>query len=56
MSHLSSAKNADLFFNEGLDLLKEKQEGGSRACVFCGQELSVKAEDLINAYSSFFKG
>lgn len=55
-AHFSTAKNAESFLSEGLDLLKEKQEESLRSCVFCGQELNTDAENLISIYSSFFKG
>ena len=56
-SHFSKEENAESFLGEGLDFLKEKPEdGSSRACVFCGQELGKDAESLISVYSAFFKG
>ena len=56
-SHFIKEENAQTFLSEGLDFLQEKPEDeSSRSCVFCGQELSKSAEELISVYSSFFKG
>jgi wobble nucleotide-excising tRNase len=56
-SHFSTHENARTFLSEGLEFLKEKPtDGNKRTCVFCGQELEVIAESLINHYSAFFKG
>ena len=56
-SHFSTEENAENFLNDGLSFLKTKPTDGSkRSCVFCGQELGVEAEKLIDIYSAFFKG
>ncbi|KKP68450.1 MAG: hypothetical protein UR68_C0016G0010 [Candidatus Roizmanbacteria bacterium GW2011_GWA2_35_19] len=56
-SHFENEENAQNFLNDGLSFLKAKQiDGKNRSCVFCGQELGVNAEKLIDIYSDFFKG
>ena len=56
-SHFSTHENAINFLSEGLEFLKENPtDDNKRSCVFCGQELEVIAESLINHYSDFFKG
>ena len=56
-THFAKEEHAQNFLNEGLDFLREKPSGdATRSCVFCGQELGIDAEKLIETYSSFFKG
>lgn len=56
-NHFSTEENARNFLKEGLNFLKNKPiDGSKRHCVFCGQELGVIAESLVDLYSAFFKG
>jgi len=54
-AHFSAVGNAKRFLSEGLTLLKQKPSKGKRSCIFCGQELYEKAENLIDLYAAFFK-
>lgn len=54
-AHFSTVANAKSFLSEGLPLLKQKPLQGKRSCIFCGQELNEKAENLIDLYATFFK-
>jgi len=55
-AHFSKKENAQNFLKEGLDFLKDiSPDVNSRSCVFCGQELGEKAENLISIYTKYFK-
>ena len=54
LKHLSQEDGATRFFEQGLALLKEKEEKTDRCCPFCSQKMDVKAEALIDAYNSYF--
>lgn len=53
LENINNSNSAENFLSTGKNLLKPKTEQG-RYCVFCGQPLTLSAEQLIDSYQVLF--